>query len=210
VRGVTPEGGSATGFTSLQVDVRDSAGGREAGADTMSDDEETATDSRPAPPAEPSEETIPESITDQYTDRMDGFVRFVEIAAASVFAILFAVGVIDLGLQILEAVESGEITDPLVVIGFIDTGLLLLIIVEVYQTVRAYVQEDETRIIVRLVVYTGIIAMVRKVIIFRVGEYQTVQDALTAALSYTAIILGLIGLLLAEQVVEGSLPVIGD
>lgn len=176
----------------------------------MSDDEETATDSRPAPPAEPSEETIPESITDQYTDRMDGFVRFVEIAAASVFAILFAVGVIDLGLQILEAVESGEITDPLVVIGFIDTGLLLLIIVEVYQTVRAYVQEDETRIIVRLVVYTGIIAMVRKVIIFRVGEYQTVQDALTAALSYTAIILGLIGLLLAEQVVEGSLPVIGD
>jgi uncharacterized membrane protein (DUF373 family) len=176
----------------------------------MSEDDETGAAADPSPPGEPSEETIPRSITEEYTDRMDGFVRFVEIAAASVFAILFAVGVVDLALQILESVQTGAITDPLVVIGFIDTGLLLLIIVEVYQTVRAYVQEDETRVIVRLVVYTGVIAMVRKVIIFRVGEYATVQDALTAALSYTAIIVGLIGLLLAEQVVDGSLPVVGE
>ena len=130
----------------------------------------------------------------------DGFIHVVELAAAALFAFLFAVGVVDLALQIVRAIESGGITDPLVVIGFIDTGLLLLIIVEVYQTVIAYTQESDTRRIVRLVIYTGVIAMVRKVIIFRTSEYASAQDATLVAVSYTIIILGLVGLLLVERV----------
>jgi uncharacterized membrane protein (DUF373 family) len=127
------------------------------------------------------------------------FVHVVELAAAAVFALLFAIGVVDLMLQIAVAAREGQITDPLVVIGFIDTGLLLLIIVEVYETVIAYTEESETRRIVRLVIYTGVIAMVRKAIIFRVGEYPTTRDALFAAVAYTVIVLGLIGLLLVER-----------
>lgn len=84
-------------------------------------------------------------------------------------------------------------------IGFIETGLLLLIIVEVYQTVVAYVKQNDTRQIVRLVIYTGVIAMVRKVIIFRTSEYQSVTDALLAAVSYTVIIVGLVSLLYVER-----------
>jgi len=94
---------------------------------------------------------------------------------------------------------AGRIPDPLVVIGFIDTGLLLLIIVEVYETVIAYTEESDTRRIVRLVIYTGVIAMVRKAIIFRVGEYATAQDALFAAVAYTVLILGLVALLTVER-----------
>ena len=90
-------------------------------------------------------------------------------------------------------------TVPLVVVGFIDTALLLFIIVEVYQTVVAYTQESETRRIVRLVIYTGVIAMVRKAIIFRTGEYVDEVAALMAAGSYTLIILGLAALLLVER-----------
>jgi uncharacterized membrane protein (DUF373 family) len=153
---------------------------------------------------EPSEgsdagRTFEGGVGNWYADLTDRFVRLVEMAAATVFAILFAIGVVDLTLQIVEAVQSGEITDPLVVIGFIDTGLLLLIIVEVYQTVLAYVRENDTRRIVRLVIYTGVIAMVRKAIIFRVGEYPTTEDALFAAVSYTVIILGLVALLVSER-----------
>jgi len=136
----------------------------------------------------------------EYSQLTDRFVHFVELAAATVFAILFAIGVVDLSLQIVGAASDGSITDPLVVIGFIDTGLLLLIIVEVYQTVIAYTQESETRRIVRLVIYTGVIAMVRKAIIFRTGEYATLEDALLAAVSYTVIIVGLVGLLFVERV----------
>mgnify|MGYP006275032011 FL=1 len=131
--------------------------------------------------------------------RIGRFVQIVELAAAGVFALLFGIGVVDLGLQIAKEIISGRITDPQVVIGFIDTGLLLLIIVEVYQTVVAYVRQSDTRKIVRLVIYTGVIAMVRKVIIFRTTEYPSVGDALLAAVAYTVIILGLIGLLYVER-----------
>ncbi|WP_435179888.1 phosphate-starvation-inducible PsiE family protein [Halorussus sp. AFM4] len=138
--------------------------------------------------------------TETYVVVLERFIRGVEVATATVFAALFAIGVADLLLQIVQSARTGRITDPLVVIGFIDTGLLLLIIVEVYQTVLAYVQESETRSIVRLIIYTGVIAMVRKAIIFRTGEYQTTQDALFAAVAYTIIIFGLVALLLTERV----------
>ena len=127
------------------------------------------------------------------------FVQIVELAAAGLFALLFGIGVIDLAWQIAKTVPTGAITDPLVVIGFIETGLLLLIIVEVYQTVVAYVKQNDTRQIVRLVIYTGVIAMVRKVIIFRTSEYATVNDALLAAVAYTVIMLGLVSLLYVER-----------
>lgn len=133
------------------------------------------------------------------------FVSAVELAAAALFALLFGIGVVDLALQIAETVPTGEITDPLVVIGFIETGLLLLIIVEVYETVVAYIEQSDTRRIVRLVIYTGVIAMVRKVIIFRTTEYSTTQDALFAALSYTLVVLGLVALLFVERSVGPSL-----
>ncbi|MFW6320527.1 MAG: phosphate-starvation-inducible PsiE family protein, partial [Halohasta sp.] len=101
---------------------------------------------------------------------------------------------------------SGSITNPLGVIGLIHTGLLLLIIVEVYQTVLAYVEENDTRRIVQLVIYTGVIAMVRKAIIFRTGEYATLQDAMLAAGAYTLLILALVALLFAERVYGGDAP----
>ncbi|WP_436928528.1 phosphate-starvation-inducible PsiE family protein [Halosimplex halobium] len=142
-------------------------------------------------------EATPDAV-ERYAALTGRFVRGVELAAAAVFAVLFAVGVLDLTLGIVEAALSGAITDPLVVIGFIDTGLLLLIIVEVYQTVVAYIQEDDTRRIVRLVAYTGVIAMVRKAIIFRTGEYASATEALFAAVSYTVILVGLVALLYVE------------
>jgi uncharacterized membrane protein (DUF373 family) len=167
-------------------------------------------DNNPALPGDSSsgdENERSNSLPERYTLFVGKFVHGVELAAATVFAVLFAIGVVDLTLQILEAVQSGTITDPLVVIGFIDTGLLLLIIVEVYQTVLAYLEENSTRRIVQLVIYTGVIAMVRKAIIFRTGEYASVQDALFAAGAYTIIILALVALLFAERV-YGNDPVL--
>jgi uncharacterized membrane protein (DUF373 family) len=131
-------------------------------------------------------------------------ITYVEVVAALVLVVLFAIGVFDLGLGIFRSAASGDITDPLVVVGFIDTALLLFIIVEVYQTVVAYTQESETRRIVRLVIYTGVIAMVRKAIIFRTGEYANEEAALLAAGSYTLIILGLAALLIVERSTRGE------
>jgi uncharacterized membrane protein (DUF373 family) len=150
------------------------------------------------------------SFAERYSLIMGRFVHGIELAAATVFAVLFAIGVVDLMLQILGAARSGSITDPLVVISFIDTGLLLLIIVEVYQTVLAYVEENDTRRIVQLVIYTGVIAMVRKVIIFRTGEYATLEDALFAAAAYAIIIFALVALLFAERVYGSDAALLSD
>ncbi len=162
-------------------------------------------------PAAAATETVTgaDSLSERFSELTDRFVHGIELAAASVFALLFAIGVGDLGLQIAEAVRSGEITDPSVVVGFIDTGLLLLIIVEVYQTVLAYVRESETRRIVRLIIYTGVIAMVRKAIIFRTSEYGSELEALYAAVAYAVIIFGLVALLFAERAHAGTL-LMGD
>ncbi len=155
------------------------------------DDEETTPVGGPLPPADSLDERVL-TVSEQ-------LIRYVEVVAAVVLVVLFAIGVFDLGLQIIESAVGGSITDPLVVVGFIDTALLLFIIVEVYQTVVAYTQESETRRIVRLVIYTGVIAMVRKAIIFRTGEYADETAAMLAAGSYTLIILGLATLLIVER-----------
>lgn len=164
---------------------------------TMSDDDQS-------PPSQDSCDRVEgessRSLGGRYSHAIGRFVHGVELAAVTVFALLFAIGVIDLILKIFDAVGSGRITDPIVVIRFIDTGLLLLIIVEVYQTVLAYVEQSDTRRVVRLVIYTGVIAMVRKVIIFRTGEYATLEDAMLAAGSYAVIILALVALLFVERV----------
>ncbi len=167
------------------------------------------------PPTDPSDDpsasdrtpdpAVAKTRGDRVSDATNRFIHGVELAAAALFALLFGIGVVDLAIQIAESVPTGEITDPNTVIGFIETGLLLLIIVEVYETVVAYIEQSDTRRIVRLVIYTGVIAMVRKVIIFRTTEYPTTQDALFAAFSYTLVILGLVALLYVERSVGSSL-----
>lgn len=130
---------------------------------------------------------------------LDRLMGAIELVAAFVFVVLFSIGVFDLSLQIVRATLDRSITDPRVVVGLIDTGLLLLIIVEVYETVVAYTKEYDTKKIVRLVLYTGVIAMVRKAIIFRTDEYATSMDAFYAALAYTIIIAGLGLVLFVER-----------
>ena len=158
-----------------------------------------------------AEESTGQPATRSHHNRIFGvtgrFVSAVELAAAALFALLFGIGVVDLALKIAETIPTGEITEPLVVIGFIETGLLLLIIVEVYETVVAYIEQSETRRIVRLVIYTGVIAMVRKVIIYRTGEYETAEAALFAAVSYTVVLFGLVALLYVERTIGPPIDV---
>jgi uncharacterized membrane protein (DUF373 family) len=146
-----------------------------------------------------------ESRTQRVVEFSESVMRGIEIVAAYVLVVLFAVGVFDLSLQIGQQAFTPNIFDPEVVVGFIDTALLLFIIVEVYQTVIAYTRRDETRSIVRLVLYTGIIAIVRKIIVYRTDTFATKTDALLTAGAYALILLSLGALLYVErEAVSGS------
>jgi uncharacterized membrane protein (DUF373 family) len=75
------------------------------------------------------------------------------------------------------------------VINLIDTVLLLLIIVEVYQTVIAFSRNEP---VVRIVVNAALIAIARKVISFRLSEFTGVEEAFIAAAAYAMLLAVLI------------------
>jgi len=186
---------------------RESAGGdgdddADAVARHVDEDEGKATD---------DESILPNDRIERAVEASEAVMQRVELVAAFVLVGLFAIGVFDLGLQIFQEIRTGNISDPLVVIGFIDTALLLFIIVEVYNTVIAYARSDDTARILRLVIFTGVIALVRKAIVFRTGEYASPSEALLVAASYglLTVVLGLL-LFVSYQYVgrEGDEPAI--
>jgi uncharacterized membrane protein (DUF373 family) len=168
--------------------------------------EETGTDGEPAETGGGDRDS-PGDRTERLVSLSERVMQDVELVAAFVLVVLFAIGVFDLGLQIVGEIRSGDISDPLTVIGFIDTALLLFIIVEVYQTVIAYARSDETARILRLVIFTGVIALVRKAIVYRTGEFDTKVDALLVAASYGLLTLTLAVLLFVSYQYVGG---VGD
>lgn len=136
-------------------------------------------------------------------------IRLVEIATAYILVGLFAIGVVDLLAQIIAAasltVRSGGtegIADPIVVVGFIDTALLLFIIVEIYQTVVAYTREES---VVRIVIIAAIIAVSRKIISFRPDDTAGTDDLLFAA-SFGLLLAVLVLALYVLRETEGNPP----
>jgi uncharacterized membrane protein (DUF373 family) len=128
---------------------------------------------------------------DRFIDLSGRIVRGIEVVAAFLLVGLFAVGVIDIAIRIVGLAISGRIAQPQAIIGLLDSVLLLFIIVELYQTVVAYSLEEDEVEVVTTAIYAGMIAMIRKAILFQTSDYETVTDALTAAGSYMLILVGL-------------------
>ncbi|ERG99663.1 MAG: putative membrane protein [Haloquadratum sp. J07HQX50] len=126
---------------------------------------------------------------DSWASRSERAMQWLELTAALFLVILFAIGVFDLGLSLYQLVLSGNFTDPISVIGLIDTVLILLIIVEVFETVVASSRQEP---VVRIVINAALIAVARKIISFRPGEYQTVENAFISSASLTILLLSLI------------------
>lgn len=129
--------------------------------------------------------------TDRFIDISEEFVRVVEVVVAYLLVVLFAIGVIDIIYQIILRVASGRITNPAAIIELLDRVLLLFIIVELHQTVVAYSRGSDQTDVVTTALYAGVIAIIRKIILFRTSEYQDISDALIAAGSYMLILAGL-------------------
>ena len=137
-------------------------------------------------------------------DISERFIRAIEGIVAYLLVILFAVGTADIGIQIFQLFVIRQIIQPEAVIRLLDRVLLLFIIVELHQTVIAYSRSAERLEIVTTVVYAGVIAMVRKAILFRTSDYPDLIAALTAAGSYTLILVGLAVILLVLYRSKGT------
>ena len=112
-------------------------------------------------------------------------MKWLELGAAYFLVLLFAIGLFDLGLTLFELVRTGEFTDPNRVIDVVDTVLVLLIIVEIYQTAVAFSRNEP---VVRIVVNAALIAVARKVISFRPDEYSSSTEAFVSAAAFALLL----------------------
>ncbi|MFB6097422.1 MAG: phosphate-starvation-inducible PsiE family protein [Haloferacaceae archaeon] len=138
-----------------------------------------------------------------YVVRSEQAMRWLELAVAYFLVALFAIGAFDMGLTLYELLLSGRFTDPDQVIDLIDTVLVLLIIVEVYQTVIAFSRDEP---VVRIVINAALIAIARKVISFRPHQYADMDTALVAAATFAV----LLAVLIAAFYVIRTVPVEPD
>ncbi|ESS07353.1 MAG: putative membrane protein [uncultured archaeon A07HB70] len=120
----------------------------------------------------------------------EDIMRWLELGTAYFLVALFGIGVFDLGLSLAELMLTGQFTDPSAVIDLIDTVLILLIIVEVFQTVIAFSRDEP---VTRIVITAALIAIARKVITFRPGEFGSTEDALISAVTFSLLLTVLIG-----------------
>jgi len=125
----------------------------------------------------------------RYASGGEQVMRWLELLAALMLVILFAIGVYDLGLQMYKLLATGSYTDPNAVISVIDTVLLLLIIVEVFQTVVASSRGEP---VVQIVINAALIAIARKVISYRPSEFPTLEDAFVASSAYAVLLVVLL------------------
>lgn len=125
-------------------------------------------------------------------------MRLLVLVIAYFTLLLFLIGVFDLLLGLWDLVTSGAFTDPLAVIELLDTVLLLLIIVEVHRTLIAYARNEP---VVQIVIGAAIIAIAREIIGFRISDFDTTGDALTAAGGFGLL---LVALVVAYFVVQNS------
>jgi uncharacterized membrane protein (DUF373 family) len=116
-------------------------------------------------------------------------MQWLVLAVAYFTLVLFLIGVFDLVLSLWELISSGNFTDPVAVIGLLDTVLLLLILVEVHRTLIAYARNEP---VVQTVVGAAIIAIAREIISFRIRDFETPGDALTAAGGFGILLIGLV------------------
>lgn len=130
-----------------------------------------------------------EHVLEQTGLRSEVLMDVLELLTGLIMIVLFAIGVYDLGLKVYVLIESGNFTDPNAVLNVIDTALLLLIIVEIYRTVIAYVEDLN---ILPIVLNVALIAMSRKIISFRTGKYATKGEAVQAAMAYGLLMLILV------------------
>jgi uncharacterized membrane protein (DUF373 family) len=133
----------------------------------------------------------PGEATELLAARAEDVMRWLELGAAYFLVVLFAIGVFDLGLSLVELFTTGRFIDPDAVIDLIDTVLVLLIIVEVFQTVIAFSRDEP---VIRIVINAALIAIARKVISFRFSEFDNVyQDALVGAAALALLLAVIVG-----------------
>lgn len=136
------------------------------------------------------------------TGWLERSVAFLQTLIAGFLVVLLAVGVIDLGLIVGRFFLARDVTNPdatlTLIRSAVDVVLYLFVVVELYKTIVAYVEEQS---VVVAVMHAGLIAVVRQIITFKPDEYVPSKAIIIAGV-YALL---LVALLVGFYVVHGRI-----
>ncbi|MFC4447642.1 phosphate-starvation-inducible PsiE family protein [Halorussus aquaticus] len=139
----------------------------------------------------------------RFTGLLERGITILQTVIAAFLALLLLLGVVNLGFVIGRSILVRDVTDTTATLSLvrssIDIVLYLFVIVELYQTVVAYV---ESQSVVMAVIHAGLIAVVRQIITFKPDDYGP-TEAITIAGVYVVLLLGLlIGFWVVHQEID--------
>lgn len=114
---------------------------------------------------------------------LDRATIYIEGAVAGLLTVLAALGVVDVVIKMLEVSRADGFMTPEGIIRTIDTVLIVFIVIELIRIAIAYMHH---RNVVGTVLEAGLVAVVRKLVIFESGE-MVLQKAIAYALLIVAV-----------------------
>ncbi len=138
----------------------------------------------------------------QVVDLSGTALRYLTGVLGVLMAFLFTIGVFDVGIQVVELITSGRFTEPVAIVGILDSVLLLLIVLEVFRDLEAYVRGEN---LLPIIIEIGIIAVIRKIIITQTEAAGTSTENLYFAVSSLLLLVALfVGYFLVETYEPGD------
>ena len=116
-------------------------------------------------------------------DLLNRIVIYIEGAVAALLVILAALGVIDVVLKMLEVVRAEGFMTPEGITRTIDTVLVVFIVIELIRIAIAYMLHKN---VIGTVLEAGLVAVVRKLVIFESGD-KVLEKALALAVLTLAV-----------------------
>ncbi|MDO8879859.1 MAG: phosphate-starvation-inducible PsiE family protein [Coriobacteriia bacterium] len=103
----------------------------------------------------------------KYMNLLNRVVLYIEGAVTVLLVILAALGVVDIVLKMLEVTRADGFMTPEGITRTIDTVLVVFIVIELIRIAVSYMQHKN---VIGTVLEAGLVAVVRKLVIFESGE----------------------------------------
>lgn len=117
-------------------------------------------------------------------DRFDRFVVYIEGAVVVLLTVLALLGVVDIVLKMAEVVRVDGFMSPEGITRTIDTVLVVFIVIELIRIALSYMQHHD---VVGTVLEAGLVAVVRKLVIFESSGTDYLQKAIALGILILAV-----------------------
>ncbi|MBC7266406.1 MAG: phosphate-starvation-inducible PsiE family protein [Coriobacteriia bacterium] len=130
------------------------------------------------------------------TKLLDRAVHFVEFVVAGLLVVIAALGAVDLIVELVGAVSEKGYLTPQTVLRVLDSVLVVFVVIELFSIALAYL---EKRNIIATVMEAGLVAVVRKLVVFETGSDASYVLLKSVSLGILILAIGLTWFLLRKS-----------